>query len=236
MCVLTKLEYIVWPLLNKIPLHSNHIKEFTINSADTWERKILTIAPDSNIKASTGAIANDSGQGFRVLLGLLKYHTTKDTWTASNDFATSNQVNWMDSTSNNFYFTGFQVEVGDKATPFEYQSFADELHRCQRYYLSVKNVQTYAPVGSGRAWSGTRGNAAYYFPCEMRANPTISVANLSKFDVVPNGGNPTAIYNDGANLQSAKVGWQVSSVTNGAFHQFEFGNNTDGDLRFDSEL
>ena len=70
----------------------------------------------------------------------------------------------------------------------------------------------------------------------MRSNPTISVANLSKFDIVPSGGNPTFIVNDGGNLQSAKVGWQSSGVTNGNFYQFEFGNNTDGDLRFDSEM
>ena len=149
----------------------NHIKEFTINSADTWERKILTIAPDSNIKASTGAIANDNGIGFRVFIGLAwgtDFHTTKDTWIAANDFATSNQVNWMDSTSNNFYFTGFQVEVGDKASPFEHRSFGEELSACKRYFQ-----QSY--TGTDQYWISTQYNsdnhwATFEFP-EMRAAP-----------------------------------------------------------------
>ena len=111
----------------------HHVKASYHKSADTWERKTLTIAPEIT---TGGAIANDNGQGFSVFIGLAwgtDFHTTKDTWTTANDFATSNQVNWMDSTSNNFYFTGVQLEVGDKATPFEHQS--SEL-RC----LNVKDI------------------------------------------------------------------------------------------------
>ena len=214
-------------------------QSYSISSANTWEYKTLTFPADT-----TGAINNDNGNGisFRMYLCAGTDYTSgslNTSWVAvsgNNTGAAVGQVNLADTVNATWFVTGVQLEVGEQATPFEHRSFGDELHRCQRYYLSVKNVQTYAPVGSGRAWSGTRGNAAYYFPCEMRANPTISVADLSKFDVVPNGGNPTAIFNDGANLQSAKVGWQVNAVANGDFHQFEFGNNTDGDLRFDSEL
>ena len=158
----------------------HHVKEFTINSADTWERKTLTIAPDSNIKASGGAIANDNGRGFRVFIGLAwgtDYHTTKDTWTTGNDFATSNQVNWMDSTSNNFYFTGFQVEVGDKATPFEHRSFADELHRCQRYYAVRENtagsLKYYSQPLQAYNTTSVYGVIADY-PVTMRATPTVT--------------------------------------------------------------
>ena len=44
------------------------------------------------------------------------------------------QVNFADSTSNDFYLTGVQLEVGSVATPFEHRSFGEELIRCQRYY------------------------------------------------------------------------------------------------------
>ena len=233
-------------VVRKFDTTSYHLViEYTINSANTWEKKEITISPTAGstslITASGGAIANDNGKGIQIgwnlAFGSDYTGATNNTWSSNTShFATSNQVNWMDSTSNNFYLTQVQLEIGEKATPFEHRSFADELHRCQRYYLSVKNQATYGPVGVGRAWSGTRGNCAYYFPCEMRSNPTISVANLSKFDIVPSGGNPTAIINDGGNLQSAKVGWTSSGVTSGNFYQFEFGNNTDGDLRFDAEL
>ena len=33
-----------------------------------------------------------------------------------------------------FQITGVQVEVGEKATPFEHRSYGDELARCKRYY------------------------------------------------------------------------------------------------------
>ena len=211
---------------------------YTINSADTWEYKTITYAGDT----AGGGIDNNNGSGFNIYWHLAAgtNFTSSDSTSWSNysnaGFAYGHAVNIFDSTANDWAITGIQLEVGEQATPFEHRSFADELHRCQRYYLSVKNQAGYGPVGVGRAWSGTRGNCAYYFPCEMRSNPTISVANLSKFDIVPGGGNPTAIINDGGNLQSAKVGWTSSGVTNGNFYQFEFGNNTDGDLRFDSEL
>ena len=43
------------------------------------------------------------------------------------------QVN-MDNTSNEWYITGVQLEVGSTATDFEHRSFAQELALCQRYY------------------------------------------------------------------------------------------------------
>ena len=211
-------------------------KTYTIDSADTWEKKILTFAGDT-----TGALGNDANRSMDVRWWLAagSNFTSGTLPTGWASLTSANravgQVNLMAST-NNWYITGIQWEVGEQATPFEHRSFGDELARCQRYYISVKNQSTYGPVGVGRAYSGTNGNCAYYFPCEMRTNPTVSVADLSKFDIVPGGGNPTSVGNDGGNLQSVKVGWVSSGVTNGGFYQFEFGNNTDGDLRFDAEL
>ena len=114
-------------------------KEYTISSANTWEQKTITIAPDSQIKAATGAIDDDNGGGISIFwnfaLGSTFTGGTDATWSSNvNHFATTNQVNWMDSTSNNFYLTGVQLEIGEQATPFEHRSYGDELARCQRYY------------------------------------------------------------------------------------------------------
>ena len=46
----------------------------------------------------------------------------------------------MATTNNTFYITGIQLEVGEQATPFEHRSFADELQRCQRYYVRIAST------------------------------------------------------------------------------------------------
>jgi hypothetical protein len=48
--------------------------------------------------------------------------------------ATDAQVNGLDSTDNNFWLTGVQMELGSVATPFESRSIQQELAMCQRYY------------------------------------------------------------------------------------------------------
>jgi len=212
-------------------------KTYAISAADTWEYKTITFPGDTS-----GTINNDNGSGLEIswflMAGSTWTGTDSTSWGAyaNGGLANGHAVNMASSTSNEWYITGVQLEVGEQATPFEHRSYRDELRRCQRYFLAVANQATYAPVGVGRAWSGTTGNAAYYFPVEMRANTAISVNNLSKFDIVPGGGNPTQVRNDGGNKQSAKVGWVSSGVTSGNFYQFEFGNNQDGALFFDAEL
>ena len=149
-------------------------KEYTISSANTWEHKTITIEPDSQIKAATGAIDDDSGVGIGIYWNLAQGSTytggTDGTWsTNTNHFATTNQVNWMDSTSNNFYLTGVQLEVGETATPFEHRSYGDELARCQRYYHILNTfLDGLDNDGHGRAFA--------QFPCQMRVAPTVSIS------------------------------------------------------------
>ena len=115
--------------------------EYTISSANTWEKKVIVLSPTAGstsvITASGGAIADDNGVGLQITFGLAwgsNYHGTNNTWTTSSHLATSNQVNWLDSTSNNFYLTGVQLEVGDQATDFEHLPFDVQFQRCQRYF------------------------------------------------------------------------------------------------------
>ena len=161
-----------------------YITEFTINAADTWERKTITISPDSNIKASGGAIDNNNGYGFRVFIWLASgttYHGTNNSWNAgSTYYATSNQVNWMDSTSNNFYVTGMQLEVGSQASPFEHRSFGDELLLCKRYYESSNRSITGNAITdrlsylSYTCYTTSYAYCTYFYEVEKRAIPTIT--------------------------------------------------------------
>ena len=114
------------------------VKEYTVNSADTWEKKIITIPGDAS-----GTINNDNGRGLWcgwVLMAGTDRHGSKDAWrTTGADYATSSQVNAVHSTANNIYFTGVQLEVGDTATAYEHLSYAEELSACQRYFQKSKS-------------------------------------------------------------------------------------------------
>jgi len=123
---------------------------YTISSANTWEQKIITFAGDT-----TGIIDNVNTEGLRIywLLAAGSIYTGTDntSWKAytSNAFADGHAVNLIDSTSDNFYLTGVQLEVGDTATPFEHRSYGDEFAKCQRYYEYGRIAQVDTPVITG---------------------------------------------------------------------------------------
>ena len=173
--------------------------EYTISSANTWEKKVITITPTAGstsfITASAGAIANDNGIGFELSFALGQGSSyaigTSNTWSSNTStYASSNQVNWMDNTSNNFYLTQVQLEVGS-LTEFEHRSFAEELLLCQRYYwrhaAEAVGVNQGAGTGALGQWNTTSAYGMMSFPVEMRAKPSGSYSNLSHFTVYSNG-------------------------------------------------
>ena len=145
--------------------------EFTINSANTWEKKSVVIEPDSNIQASAGAIANDNGVGLQLFINLTLGSNltggTNRTWTTSEKYATSNQLNFLSSTDNDLFLTGVQLEIGDQATDFEHLPHDVQLQRCQRYYEDIDNA-IYPNEHSG----ATLGN--YFWKVTKRAAPTLT--------------------------------------------------------------
>ena len=152
--------------------------EYTINSANTWEKKEITITPTAGstslITASGGAIANDNGLGFQIGFGLAfgsNYNgATNNTWSSNTShYATSNQVNWMDSTSNNFYLTQVQLEIGEVATPFEHEDFGTTLAKCQRYFYSHAKGDT-KTIGNASAYASNMVFGALHFPTSMRTS------------------------------------------------------------------
>ena len=118
------------------------LHEYSISSADTWEQKTITIVGNT-----ATAINNDNGKGFDIrwhlACGSDDHVAASSTWTGSSEgfLATSNQVNLFDSTSNEWYLAGVQLEVGSVATPFEHRSYGQELALCQRYYKEVLALQ-----------------------------------------------------------------------------------------------
>ena len=115
-----------------------YVKEFTL-VADTWKRVEITIPSNSSLVFDNN---NNSGAILSISLqaGSGRNNATDDTWnTSDTSLATSNQVNFFDDTANNFFLTGWQLEVGSQATPFEHRTFQEELTLCQRYFQALGN-------------------------------------------------------------------------------------------------
>jgi len=169
---------------------NRHInKSYTISSADTWEKKIITFAGDT-----TGTLTNDSSTSIDLNFWL----AAGSTWT-SGSLQTSwgsstsanravGQVNLADSTSNEWYITGVQLEVGQVASDFEFLPFEANLRRCLRYYFdttSTVNGEAGSGLGGLMVFKSFNANeAAGYnaFPVPMRGNPTITITDNSGTD------------------------------------------------------
>ena len=164
--------------------------EYTISSADTWEKKTITISPTAGstslITTAAAVISDDNGTGLEIGFGLKwgsDFHGTNNTWTASGVYSTSNQVNWFDSTSNNFYITGIQLELGSNATPFEHRSYGEELRRCQRYYTIIPTQFGFSALGDGSSTAAIN----FTVPVPLRGTPAIEQINSVAARIYDNG-------------------------------------------------
>ena len=155
---------------------------YTISSADTWEKKTITIPGDTD---SSGTIADDNGEGLRISwhLGTGSNFTSANTaltWTdyADAGWAYGHAQNGVLTTDNATWFlTGVQFELGDVATAFEHESYADNLAKCQRYYFQVGKYPSssgYGILGTFAAADTSSGFTLVDFPVYMRTEPTFS--------------------------------------------------------------
>jgi len=176
----------------------SYVKEYTINSANTWEKKTITFTLD----ASSGTWDFTNGVGLQIRWTLAagsNYRVATDGVWGTALYATANQVNGLDSTDNSFLLTGVQLEKGSVATPFEFTSFEEELALCQRYYEKSHNC-SFAPGTSGAHQVGNLYVAvlsAYEAPgtrfaVTKRTAPTITIYS-------PVDGASGKCYSGGAN-------------------------------------
>lgn len=149
--------------------NQNH--PYTISQADTWEYKSITFSGDTS-----ATIDNDNQATFYVQWALAAGSdytsgTQQTTWANFNDTTRfAGQVNFFDSTSNNFYLTGVQFEVGDVATPFEHEDYTTTLTKCRRYYQKLSGGNY---VGGFHAYTNSTSLRVPLIPA-MRAAPTVT--------------------------------------------------------------
>jgi len=149
---------------------------YTINSANTWEQKTVTIAGPTS-----GTWLTTNGIGVFVVFGLgaqVVRTATAGVWANTIARQPTSSVNLIATNGATFYLTGVQFEAGTTASPFEYRQYGTELALCQRYY------QRQFPVrGVGTATTGGIGRAKSPLIVTMRAAPTATIVNsLNVYD------------------------------------------------------
>jgi hypothetical protein len=153
----------------------------------------------------------------------------------------SNAVNFFDDASNEIYFTGVQLEVGEfdstSIPSFPFESFANNLSKCQRYFCDSGTSGTAFITG---AFNGSASPWRFYYPKTMRAVPSGTVAGTINTDykLYHNGSFKTLtnVYFGTSTEDSTKVEVDSSNqFTQGYIGHFYF-TTTTGKFKFDAEL
>ncbi len=209
---------------------------YTINSANTWEQKTITVAGDT-----TGTWLTTNGVGLYVVFGLgvgSTYSGPANAWAGSQYWSPTGATSVVGTNGATFYITGVQLEKGATATPFENRLYGTELALCQRYNLRIGSpfdVSRMYFTGSGGG--GTTSVFTVTYPVNMRAVPTLSYSLGSGF-TVNNGSAAYSVSSLALNLANANnygvLATQSNAVT-GAGVSF-YSSSTDMYLNLSSEL
>jgi hypothetical protein len=182
---------------------------YTINSANTWEYKTITIPGDT----SGSAWFKDNRVGMQITWGLgggTNYVVSPNTWTANKEaYKVTGDTNVIGTLNATWRLTGVQVEVGSTATPFERRPYGTELVLCQRYFQ--KSYEQSTAVGTA-----TSANALIWYP-----DATTNYASVSSTLFVPMRAGPTfALYSSGTGasgkIRNSDSGTDLNGVPNGS--------------------
>jgi hypothetical protein len=156
--------------LNNSAYSRGYVGTYTINSANTWEYKTITIPGETT---GTWLVDNSRGIGFKFSLSTGgDYTKTPGQWNTSESIGSTT----TSSTTNDFYktsgatwqITGVQFEKGSTASSFEYRPYGTELQLCQRYYWE-KNASTGNTTQWNLHWYSSKARIAITTPVPMRA-------------------------------------------------------------------
>lgn len=167
-----------------------YVVEYTIDSANTWEQKTITITNDTlaNYNTNTSVTNGSSLQlNFTLRLGTTSQQTTANAWNSGNFYGTSNQTTWGTSTDDVFYLSGCQLELGSfdstSVPSFPFESFENNLRKCQRYYYERVAEDAYGPGVQGMQIGSSDTMIQGYHPIKMRAAPSMSVSGTWSMEV-----------------------------------------------------
>ena len=163
----------------------SYVFQYTINAANTWERKTVSLAGDT-----TGTWVTGTGRGVQLFWDMgsgSNFEGTASAWNgaASAKWRAAGNTRLISTNGATWDMTGVQFEVGSISTAFEYRFFAFELQLCQRYYeksYPLTAAEGEAGVTSSQAWCPAVQNGGAYqgvvsYKVPKRVAPTVTLYN-----------------------------------------------------------
>lgn len=174
----------------------SYVAEYTQAVTDTWELATVTVSASP----SAGTWDYTTGTGIEVVFALSAGSNfnaaTASAWNSLDDFATANQVNATDSTSNNFELALVQLEQGSIATTFEGRTWQEELALCQRY------CELSGHGAAGGWYSAAAAQVGGKFSVPKRAVPTMALTTttptISEVGIANRAGTGSTYANNGS--------------------------------------
>lgn len=174
-----------------------YIFSYTISSANTWEKKTITITGDT-----TGTWLTTTGVGLAINFSVgagTGAEATAGSWGTDNvPMQPTGSTNVVATSGATWQITGLQLEAGTTATDFENLQYGQQLTLCQRYYQLVTSL-----FGGGNSATVAAIQATFQVP--MRAVPTLGTQGVIQLS------NSTADF-----LQSSASISNLGSTNNSA--------------------
>ena len=210
-------------------------------TADTWTKIVKTIPGNTNLQFD-----NNSEKGIEIKIVGFRGTTytgsgaTLNTWAAyaSGSRMPDNTSTWWTTNDATLEITGWQLEVGSQATPFEHRLYTEEFKLCERYYQDWKDYTHGAHRGLDSNYDGHI--IIDTLKIDMRANPTVT---STSYGWIADGNN----WTDGSNSEAASLHNDPSSDFPGRYIKVTGVHNWDSNYnntiavkfvtaKFDAEL
>jgi hypothetical protein len=152
---------------------------YTINSANTWEYKTVTIVNSTTL--GNANITNGSGISIQFSLGTgTTFSGPSGVWSATNYLSATGTTSVVGTNGATFYITGVQLEKGSAASAFENRQYGQEFALCQRYYevMAFPSGSGGIPVTLGQAFQSRKAIGPFCFKVDKRAAPSVPNATI----------------------------------------------------------
>ena len=218
---------------------------YTVSASDTWEKKVLNFPADT-----TGALDNDNARSLQINFWLgagsdFTSGTLATTWASqTNANRAVGQVNLADSTSNEWYITGLQMEIGEfdstSLPSFPFESHDSNFKKCCRYFQNQEYDTNANMIGVGYNESNSIGRGVIMFPFgQMRSRPSISTPTVSNaFRIISQSHDlykNTIPLKENISTYSFRAGNNQDTVTDGQVNLWII-HSSGAKIQYDAEL